>query len=334
MNKSDNARPWVARYDETSAHEFVNLLSPVSGVFASGGLPHQALFRGVGEVSHSLVPSAFRQGARLFLPPHNEVGPGQTNRQQIERELMTLIAFINAADRQGHPIPEDTQRLRTELKSLHESLNFFAKSTIPEWPPSSLLSALALAQHYGVPTRLLDWSVDPYVAAYFAAANAATKSNEPGQLAVWVVATSLFTVNEIITQDKASLAKFPVQHVSTPWAGNANAKAQRAVFLAYRQFDIVLDDLFEPRSYDELLINGLDPGLTKGPNLYCLALPKSEAPALLHHLALQGYDGATIFPGLDGATKSIMESYLWPKERGAISMTKAARDIANKLYSQ
>jgi hypothetical protein len=334
MSQLADARPWVAKYRATQAHEFLDLLSPVSGVFGGErGLPYQFLFRGVSDVSFSLIPSAFRADAKLFQQPHRAVGPGQTNGQQIERELTTLVAFINAADRQGHTIPEDTQELRAELKFLDEQLSYaYQGGVLKEWPPSSLLSALALAQHYGVPTRLLDWSLDVYVAAYFAAAGAVSRSNEPGDLAVWAVPTDVFTLNELLVGDSAAVAKLPVQHVTTPWAGNANAKAQKAVFLAYRQFEVDLDAGFERRSYDELLVKNLHGGLNEGPSLFCLSLPKSEAPHLLRYLAFQGYDGATMFPDLDGAVKSIRESYLWPKEFGPDPRTEQAKTVVSGWF--
>ena len=51
-----------------------------------------------------------------------------------------------------------------------------------EWPKSDL-ARLALMQHFGGPTRLLDWTEDPDVAALFAVADADRKTAS----AVWAI---------------------------------------------------------------------------------------------------------------------------------------------------
>jgi hypothetical protein len=321
-----NAR--VATHAETTAARFIDLLSPVSGILSGpGGLPHGRLYRGVGDASYSLLPAAFRQNAKLLQPPNLARGPGQTNGRQIYREFHTLLAFIEAAGRQGHQIPEDTQQFREEVRSLADKIDLIGRQTITEWPPLSFLSIMALAQHYGVPTRMLDWSLDPYVAAYFAAKSASKDANQTGNLAVWVLADTLFTVTKIMLLDDREFARLPIQYVKTPWAGNANAKAQRAVFLAYRQFDIDPGAPFECPPYDKLLASTIHESLRDISALYCLTLPKKQASELLRLLAFQGYDGATIFPGLEGAVESISELYLWPEDIGPDPRTPESKAI-------
>jgi hypothetical protein len=191
---------------------------------------------------------------------------------------------------------------------------------------------MALAQHYGVPTRMLDWSLDPYVAAYFAAKSAAENLTEPdGDLAVWAIAANLFQVNEILLRARAEVGRRPIEYVSVPWADNANARAQKAVFLVYRQFDIDPKADFEIKSYDNLLAGNLDDGLLSSPILYRLTLPRSEAPELLRLLAFHGYDGATMFPSLEGAVKCMAERLLWPEKIGPDPRSSISLEKWNKM---
>jgi hypothetical protein len=56
--------------------------------------------------------------------------------------------------------------------SLIRSFMAMAESRGAKCPPSNdFASWLILARHYGLPTRLLDWSANPFVALYFAAQN-------------------------------------------------------------------------------------------------------------------------------------------------------------------
>jgi hypothetical protein len=152
---------------------------------------------------------------------------------QIHRELQTLIAFINAIDRQGHRIPEDTQVIRSQIRALNEAIGLISKERIKEWPPVSLLSMLALAQHYGVPTRMLDWSLDPYVAAYFAAVSAAmADSTVGGDLVVWAVSKSLFEVNEIMVEESSKIERLPIHFVSVGGQRECTGPARRFLSLS------------------------------------------------------------------------------------------------------
>lgn len=135
-----------------------------------------------------------------------------------------------------------------------------------EWPQADVLETLAIAQHHGVPTRLLDITHNPLIAAFFAADDARDPAKVPGakRFAVWAVDLSM------VRQAAASRAKLGVKprliHVTAPRAGNSFLHNQDGLFLLDREasqrwetlnrFE-ALDDMVNT-IHDELLLERLD----------------------------------------------------------------------------
>jgi hypothetical protein len=305
---------WRVERHERTAQAFLDLLSPTQGLLASSYEPGEFVYRGHGSHTYKLVPSAFR-GTRAPFPDQRRRWR-RTNATQIEAEIEYLWEFFRLADARGLRLPEDSQRLRGLLGSCREP-GFLEKVESGEaaWPPDDLLSVLALAQHYGVPTRLLDWSRHPYTAMYFAAIDALTNRLK-GRLAVWA-----FTYSSV---DQGSLYDWLLERlrlVTAPAADIQNLFAQQGVFLLMRDTQIRMTRMFVRKPYDRVITQAA--GFDLGTIFYKFTLPTSEASELLRLLSMLGVDASTVFPGYDGVVRAIRERVLfpplgsWPNSRSA-----------------
>lgn len=144
-----------------------------------------------------------------------------------------------------------------------KAISFCETSVMSEW------DWIAVAQHHGLPTRLLDWTTNPLVAAYFAV----EKDYETDGAIYLLELDASAEINQKLTPfEIQSLMKFEPPHIDRRFS------AQAGVFTVH-------PDPFSP--LDKNLVNKL-------------VIPSSTKKEILAHLDHYQVNRATLFPGLDG----------------------------------
>jgi hypothetical protein len=169
---------------------------------------------------------------------------------------------------------------------------------------------LFIMQHYGVPTRLLDWSENALIALYFALSAAAAKEF-PTDAAVWVldacawnVATfpGMDTPGMALHAENMSLLNYGPDRELDQMAGgvaamhalynNPRIAAQRGVFTVFGREKDTMETLFEHEGFDSALLTRL-------------RIPQAALQLMYTELRLLGFRESMIYPDLTGLAKEI-----------------------------
>jgi hypothetical protein len=197
--------------------------------------------------------------------------------------------------------------------------------------PDDSLEWLALMQHHGAPTRLLDWTRSPYVALFFAL-EAARDPN--GYCALWAIDLNW------CRQRSRQVVEQRLYRNLNPQESLGNAKVFNQVFLEaaiefvaplqpFRMNErlTIQQGLFLcPGSSETSFMNnlkGLDEGIVLRRSLHKLRIPRQLRSEVLKALAKMNIGRATLFPGLDGFAQSLGVNVEVATSRGTISQELA-----------
>ncbi|MDQ9008645.1 FRG domain-containing protein [Acinetobacter gerneri] len=214
-------------------------------------------------------------------------------------EFRILNDFQNNCDACAIQIPSDSNSLR--IQQNNSFINGINSNSFEQWFDEPHFELAAFAQHYGVPTRLLDWTHHPLTAVYFVTSGVfksyLNKSKENRlkykNFAIWVF-------NSVFPKEMGS-----VQVLKVPTSINAHASHQSGCFSLvkpsnqlFKKYEtpIKINDCFEDLEMDWRLLK--------------IVASIEFAEQLYEICSKYNFNAGHLFRSADGAAKLTNENYL------------------------
>lgn len=278
------------------------------------------IYRGHSSNLYKLIPTALRRNNidRISKIANNYTDNSEEQEneiRQISNEYLVLRHFFNIADRKGLWIPNVDIIRRNIVKDFDLD---FIKNYIESakknslWPKEEFYEITGLCQHYGLPTRLLDWSTNIYKATYFAVIDLLKGMQLPDgteRMDIWALNCSLINIFNNFENI------IPIIFSRPQYSYNENLKAQEGLFTLWAENikqGITLDEFIsrktDRRSLDEQLFEYLTSNpeisdqLNKDINkiFICYTIPISEAKNIYQSLQKSVFQRANCFQDIEG----------------------------------
>lgn len=281
------------------------------------------IFRGERTNKRKLLPGALREDQvdRVFAlsKPIGNQWMWLTN--QVRAEYSLLREFYKSANHNGLKVPKvdiiDKNYVDVFPTEMLHFQGYF------KWISNDIAELAALAQHYGVATRLIDWSFEIYVALYFASIGAIknrkrTVFDSNDSIVIWALN------DHYIQFLQPTVSRIPLKFVVPSYYNNPNLNAQKGI-LSYWEVDVPsmtetmmhIDnriELTDRTPLDELLQQYCEKEPEKDVNLtllYKLEFPVKDCLAAYGYIREMNYTAARLFPGYAGIVQDMNEMSLF-----------------------
>ena len=202
-------------------------------------------------------------------------------------------SFHREANRNGITL---LQYLDFIVPHIHYYISAFRDEIIDLRKEEEFGAFLALIQHHGFPTPLLDWTLSPYIAAYFAFKEVNDECPTSENVKIYFFDYLQWTET---FQQVLNLRDLTVKYLSVV-----------RLYARFNQRILPQQGVFTVTNVDDMESYVLSrSGDTKKTFLYTVQLSAKEKPDVLRELNLMGINEMTLFPGIDGICRAIRSQF-------------------------